>query len=103
MHAENSALRRIQDRRAQERAVNAAIGNGESAALQILDLDFSFARLLRVIGDVPLEIGEGFFVRIAHDRHDEAALGSDRDADVVEMILDEIVAFDSAVEGWARL
>src|SRR5215218_6886000 len=41
VHAEDAALRRIQNRRAEERAINAAIGNRKRAALKFLDLDLS--------------------------------------------------------------
>src|SRR2546429_4601388 len=59
VHTQNSALWRIQNWRAQERAINAAVRNGKTPALQLLNFQFSFARLLRVIGDIPLQLGEG--------------------------------------------
>ena len=98
MHPEDSALRRVQDRRAQERAVNAAIRDRENAALQVFDFDFPFARLGCVIGNVALEIGETFLVGVADHGHDQAALGADGDADVEVIVLNEVVAFDPAVD-----
>ena len=67
------------------------------AALQILDLDFAFTRPGREIRDVALEIGEAFLVRITHDGHDQPPFGADGNADVVIIVQNEIVAFDSSV------
>ncbi len=84
---------------ANERAVNSAICDGERAALQIFELQFSFARSGGVVSDVALQIGKTFLVGVAHNRHDQSAFRPDRDADVVEVVLDEIFVFDSAVDG----
>jgi hypothetical protein len=51
VHAEDGALRRIDDRRGQQRTERAAIGDGERAALQIVQRQLAVARLLGVIGD----------------------------------------------------
>src|SRR5438105_8362259 len=67
---QNSALWRIQNWSAQKRAINAAVRNSKGPTLQLLDFQFSFARLLRVIGDIPLQFGEGFFVSPPHYRND---------------------------------
>ena len=100
VHAEDAALRRVKDGRAEERAVGAAVGNGEHAALQILDGDLAFLAFFGVVEDVLLDAGEGFLVAIAQHRDDEAFLGADGDADVVEVVLDDIRAIDAAVDGW---
>ena len=103
VHAEDAALGRIEDRRAEERAVNAAVRDREDAALQILDLDLPLARFHRVIGEIPLDFGEAFLIGIANDRHDEAALGADGDADVEVMVLNEVIAIDPAIDRGAAL
>jgi hypothetical protein len=41
--------------------------------------------------------GEALAVRIAHDRHHQSALGRDRDADVVELVIDDVGAVDRGV------
>jgi hypothetical protein len=38
-------------------------------------------------------------VTIANDRHDEAALGTDRDADVVIVLVDDVGAVDFGIDG----
>ena len=98
VHPENAALRRIQNRRGEERAINTAIRNGECAALEIFELQFSVTRPSGVIGDVALQIGKTFLIRVAHYRHHKSALRPNGYADVVEVILDEIITVDTAVD-----
>ena len=43
VHAEDGDLRRVEDRRAQQRAEDAAVGDGERAALEVLDGDLAVA------------------------------------------------------------
>src|SRR5439155_1719489 len=95
VHAQNSALRRIQNWCAQERAVNAAVRDRKGTPLELFDFQFSFTRFLRVVGDIPLQIGKRLFVSIAHNRNDQPPFRPDGDPDVVEIILNEIVSFDS--------
>ena len=38
-------------------------------------------------------------VRVAHDRHDEALVGADGDADVIVVLVDEVRAVDFGVDG----
>ncbi len=77
VHAEDAALRRVQDRRAHEGAVNAAVGDREDATLQVLEADFALAGLHGIVGEIFFDFGEGFLVRIADDRNDEALFGAD--------------------------
>ncbi len=77
VHAENPALRRIQDRRREERSVHATVRDREITTLQIFNLQFSFARCRGVIGNVALQIGKTFLVRIAHHRHDKPTFRPD--------------------------
>src|SRR6266568_2183282 len=44
VHAENGGLRRVQDRRRHQRTVDAAIGDGEGAALHLVDLELAVAK-----------------------------------------------------------
>jgi len=99
VHAEDAALGWVEDRRAEERAVGAAIGNGEDAAGQILDGDFSALALSSVVEDILLDFSEGFLVAIAEHRDDQAFFGADGYADVVEVVFDHIRAVDAAIDG----
>ena len=44
-------------------------------------------------------LGEATAVGVAQHRHDQALVGADRDADVVVILVDEIVAVDLGVDG----
>ena len=46
--------------------------------------------------DLALELGERHAVGVAHDRHHQPALGADRDAEVHEVLVDDVVAVDLA-------
>ena len=46
VHSEDGALRRVDDRSAHQRAESAAVGDGESAALHVLQRDLPFLSLL---------------------------------------------------------
>ena len=47
VHAEDAALGRVEDRRGEERAEDAAVGDREGAALEVVDGDRPFAGLAR--------------------------------------------------------
>ena len=99
VHAEDAGLRRVQDRRRHQRAVDAAVGDGEGAAGQLLDGELAVARPLAELGDLLLDLGEAQLIGIAHHRHDQALLGADGDADVVVVLVDDVVAVDLGVDG----
>ena len=46
-----------------------------------------------------LDLGERQLIGVAHHRHDEALLGADRDADVIVVLVDDVVAVDLGVDG----
>ena len=52
MHAQDTTLRHIQNRSAQKRAENPAIGDGKSAAFEIGKFEFIFLDLVDVIDNV---------------------------------------------------
>ena len=58
VQSENAHLRRIQDRRAHERAEHAAVGDGERSARQILEGQRSVLRPLRKVPDGQLDLRE---------------------------------------------
>ena len=99
VHAENAGLRRVEDRRRHQRAIDAAIGDGEGAALHVGDLQLPVTRALAIFGDGLLDAGEGQHVGIAQHRHDQALVGADRHADVVVVLVDDVVAVDLGIDG----
>src|ERR1700680_503912 len=98
MHAEDARLRRVEDRRRHQRAVDAAVRDGEGAALQLLDGELALARLLAELGDRLLDAGEREPVGVAHHRHYETLVAADGDADVVIILVDEVGAVDLGVD-----
>ncbi len=92
-------LRRVQDRRRHQRAEDAAVGDGEGAAGQLVDRELAVAGATAELGDLAFDLGEAHAVGIAHHRHHETLLGADRDADVIVVLEDDVVAVDLAVDG----
>src|SRR5438309_3788702 len=70
VHAEDAGLRRIENRRRHQRAVNAAVRDGKGTALHFLDLERAIARAPSEIGNLLLDLRERFLVAVAHDRND---------------------------------
>ena len=48
--------------------------------------------------DLALDLGERQPIGVADDRHDQAALGADRDAEVDEVLVDDVGAVDLGVD-----
>ena len=68
--------------------------------MQIFNFQLSFARFSRVVGNVAFEIGKTFLVGVAHYRHDQTALGPNRNANIVKVVLDKIFILDSSIKRW---
>src|SRR5262245_50974947 len=83
VHPKDAALRRIEDRCAQETAEDSAIGDGESTSLKIVDSDLALAGLLRQRRDVLLDLGEALAIDVADDRHHQSPLGADGNTEIV--------------------
>src|ERR1700723_1740959 len=83
VHAEDTGLRRVEDRRRHQRTVDAAIGDGERAALHLVDLELAVAGAPAKIGNAFFDFRNRLVIAVAHHRNDEALVGADGDADVV--------------------
>src|SRR5438128_12596445 len=68
MHAENPALRRIENRRREKRSIHAAVCDGECGASEIFEFQFSFARSAGVIFGGMSLFGERLLIRALHYR-----------------------------------
>src|SRR4029450_13066328 len=79
-------------------AVDAAIGDGEGAALHLVDLELAVAGAAAVIGDALLDLGNRLLVAIAHHGHHEALVGADGDADVIIVLVDQVGAVNLGVD-----
>ena len=92
-----AGLRRVQDRRRHQRAVDAAIGDGEGAALHLVDLELAVAGAAAEIGDALFDLGDRLLVAVAHHRHHQALVGADGDADVIIILVDQVGAVDLGI------
>ena len=99
MHSEDATLRRIQNRRAEERAIDPAIGNGEDTAGEILEIDSSFLGFRRVIENILLHLREALAITVTQHGNDEPLLGADGYSDVVEMIFDDVRPVNPGIDG----
>ena len=98
VHAENCALRGIDDRRRQQRPEHPAIGDGERAAREFFYRDGAGAGAGCEIRDRFFDLGEAQQIRIAQNGHDQAAIGRYRDADIEIFVIDDVVAFHRGVD-----
>ena len=99
MHAEDAGLRRIQDRRGQQRTEYAAVGDREGAALHVLQGELAILGPDRVVDDGVLDLVHAEGVRVPDYRHHETAVRTHRNADVVVAVVDDVVAVDGGVHG----
>ena len=99
VHAEDGGLGRVEDRRGKDGAVDAAVGDGEDAAFEIGQGKFSFAGALGDLGEGLFDPGQVELVAVAEDGNHQAFLGADGDADVVIVLLDDLLALDPGVDG----
>ena len=79
-------------------AVDAAVGDAEGAAGQVLQLQRAVAGAFAEIGDGGLDAGEAELVGVADHRHDQAGGTADRDAHVDEILVNDVVAVDLGVD-----
>ena len=98
VQAEDADLRRVEDRRAHERAVDAAVRDAERPAAQVLNRQRAVVRLRGELADAALDRRERHPVRVAQHRHDQALARADGDADVVVVLQHHLVALDLGVQ-----
>ena len=103
MHAQDGALGRVEDRRREHRAEDPAIGDRERAAAEVVHRDRPLAGLGGVAGDGLLDRREREPVGIADHRDHQPLLGADRHADVVVILIDDLVALDPGIDRGERL
>lgn len=71
--------------------------------MEVFDGYFAFFDFFSIADDFLFYIGEGELVAIADDGNHKAFGAPDGDADVVEMVLDNFVAFDLGIDFWDLL
>ena len=103
VHPEDATLRRVQDRSRHHRAENAAVGDAEGSAGQVVQVDVAGARLFRIGDDRLFDFRKRQVVGVAHDRDDESLFGRDGHADVLPVVLHDVRAIDGSVDIGHRL
>ncbi|MPL74173.1 hypothetical protein SDC9_19983 [bioreactor metagenome] len=98
VHAEDARLRRVQDRRGHQRAVDAAVRDGEGAALHFRHGQLAVTGALALLGDRLLDVGKRHLVGVADHRNDEARGRAGSDAHVDVVLVDDIAAVDLGVD-----
>src|SRR5690606_38496376 len=90
--------RGVLDWRRKLRPVDAAVDDGEGAAMQLVEGPLAITRSGGELGDGAFDLGEALPVGIANDGHHESLVGADGDADVVVVLLDDLVPLDLRVQ-----
>ena len=98
VHAEDAALRRIDDRRREQRAEDAAVGDRERAAFEVLGLEFVLGGAAAEVVDRLLDFGEAQPLGESQHGHDQALRAADGDADVVVVPIDDLVVANFGIE-----
>ena len=103
MHAENAALRRVQDRRRHQRAVDAAIGDGEGTAGHVVRRDLAVAGAVAEVGDAGLDFSKAETAGVTHHRNDKPLRRADGNPDIIVVLVDDVGAVDFGVHRWKFL
>src|SRR5689334_18129491 len=70
----------------------AEVGDGERAALHLFKRQLLVARTLSELIHLDGELLNVLLVHVAYDRHEQSAIRINRDADVIELFEDDLVA-----------
>src|SRR5579883_2169606 len=103
VHAEDPALGRVEERSGEQGPVDPAVRDREGAAREVVRKELVLLRLLAELLDRLLELGEGERLGVADHRDDEPLPGADRDANVVVVPVDDLLALDLRVDRRERL
>ena len=90
--AEDADLRLVDDRRVEQRAAAAGVGQRERAAAELVRADLVGAGALGQVGDLAGEAAEVEVAGVVDDRDQQAALGVDRDAEVLGVVVGDLPA-----------
>jgi hypothetical protein len=95
---EDRALRRVQDRGAQQAAEHAAVRDAERPAGQLLDAELAVLDGRRQPLDLALDLGEPHPLGVPQHRDGQPPLGADRDPEVDEVVVHDVLALDAGVD-----
>ena len=99
VHAEDAALGRIDDRRREERAEDAAVGDRERAAFEVVGLELVVRGRAAAKSSIACSISAKLSRSAnAQHGHDQALRAADGDADVVVVAVDDVRAADFGIQ-----
>ncbi len=96
--AEDAHLGRIEDRGAEQRTEDAAVGDGKGTAAQIFQGEGPILRSLGKVADLSLDLGKGHATGVAQHRHDQAFFGADGNTDIVVILEQDFIALNFGVQ-----
>jgi len=98
VHSQNARLRRIDDGRREQRTENAAVRDGERAALKFFRLQFSLLRTFRKIGDGFFNFRKNSCVQRSAKPDDQPAVARNCHANIKTVMINDVVAANFGVE-----
>src|SRR5215471_9407146 len=103
VHPENAALRRVDDRRRKQRAVDASVGNRKGSAPELIEIELVGFSPAREIVYGTLDLGKAHAFGVAKHRNHEAPAAADGDADVIVVAIDDISTAHLGINLWNQL
>ncbi len=98
MHPQNARLRRVQDGRGHERAVNTPVGDRERPALHFRHAQLAVTRLRTLFGNRLFDGGKGHGVGVVDHRHHKTRGRACGDAHVDVVLVNDVGAVNLCVD-----
>eukprot|EP00037_Helgoeca_nana_P032270 m.413025 g.413025 ORF g.413025 m.413025 type:complete len:391 (+) comp29002_c0_seq1:36-1208(+) len=100
VHAEDRALRRVDDRGAHERSKCPSVADGDGASVKIFHRQLSVASLLRRFAQGAFDLGNRLDFTAPNDWSDQTLGSSNRHADVDKVVVDNVLSINGSVDRW---
>src|SRR5690554_5087037 len=98
MHAQDSGLRRVDDRRRHQRAEDPAISNGERTALHLVDAQLAVASTLAEVDDSFLDVGNLHAVGITQHRYYQASVGGHCHTNILIAVINDVATVNGSID-----
>src|SRR5690606_6624161 len=97
VHTQNGGLRRVYDRRGQQRTEYATVGDGEGTAGHLFHGQLAVTRLATELGDGTLDLGQVHELGVTQYRNHQATITGYGHADILIAVVDDVLAIDRGV------
>ena len=97
MHTQDGALRWVDDRRGHQGTEDAAVGNGEVTAGQVIYSQLAVTAFHRQLFDILFDVRHAQQVNVTQNRGYQAARSGHCHADVKVVVVNHVVAIDGSV------